>query len=118
MSAITFHYDTFQLSIFLIISVLIISFVLVVSVVLIVSVILIVLVLVLVVLVVLVVFVVLFVIHNFTSRLRFENSFCSLSKTIPITLNESLEKFCNSKESFYAVNKKRVVAHNGAGKTY
>lgn len=115
MSAITFHYDTFQLSIFLIVSVLIISFVLIVFVVLIVSVILIVLVLVL---VVLVVFVVLFVIHNFTSRLRFENSFCSLSKTIPITLNESLEKFCNSKESFYAVNKKRVVAHNGAGKTY
>lgn len=80
MSAITF-FVSFQLSIFLVV-----SFVLIVSVpvisVLVVFVVLIVLVLV--VLVVLVVSVLL-VVHNFTSSLGFENSFCSLSKTIPVS---------------------------------
>ena len=69
MSAITF-FVSFQLSIFLVV-----SFVLIVSV-LVVFVVLIVLVLVV---------SVLLVVHNFTSSLGFENSFCSLSKTIPVS---------------------------------
>ena len=67
----------FQLSIFLVVSFVLIVSVLVVSLVLIISV------LVLVVLVLVVS--VLLVVHNFTSLLGFENSFCSLSKTIPVS---------------------------------
>ena len=76
MSAITFSYATFQLSIFLVI-----SFVLIVSVVLVISILVVFVVLVILVLVVSV----LLVVHNFTSSLGFENSFCSLSKTIPVS---------------------------------
>ena len=64
----------FQLSIFLVVSFVLIVFVLVVSLVLIISV-----------LVVILVVSVLLVVHNFTSSLGFENSFCSLSKTIPVS---------------------------------
>ena len=77
MSAITF-FVSFQLSIFLVVSLVLIVSVPVISV-LVVFVVLIVLVL-----VVLVVSVLL-VVHNFTSSLGFENSFCSLSKTIPVS---------------------------------
>lgn len=65
----------FQLSIFLVV-----SFVLIVSV----PVISILVVFVVLVILVLVVSVLL-VVHNFTSSLGFENSFCSLSKTIPVS---------------------------------
>lgn len=64
----------FQLSIFLVVSFVLIVSVLVVSLVLIISV-----------LVVILVVSVLLVVHNFTSSLGFENSFCSLSKTIPVS---------------------------------
>lgn len=77
MSAITF-FVSFQLSIFLVV-----SFVLIVSVPVI-SVLVVFVVLIVLVLVVLVVSVLL-VVHNFTSSLGFENSFCSLSKTIPVS---------------------------------
>ena len=77
MSAITF-FVSFQLSIFLVV-----SFVLIVSVPVI-SVLVVFVVLIVLVLVVLVVSVLL-VVHNFTSLLGFENSFCSLSKTIPVS---------------------------------
>lgn len=66
----------FQLSIFLVV-----SFVLIVSVVLVISILVVFVVLVILVLVVSV----LLVVHNFTSSLGFENSFCSLSKTIPVS---------------------------------
>ena len=77
MSAITF-FVSFQLSIFLVV-----SFVLIVSVPVI-SVLVVFVVLIVLVLVVLVVSVLL-VVHNFTSSLGFENSFSSLSKTIPVS---------------------------------
>ena len=77
MSAITF-FVSFQLSIFLVV-----SFVLSVSVPVI-SVLVVFVVLIVLVLVVLVVSVLL-VVHNFTPSLGFENSFCSLSKTIPVS---------------------------------
>ena len=78
MSAITF-FVSFQLSIFLVV-----SFVLIVSVILVISVLVVFVVLIVLVLVVLVVSVLL-VVHNFTPSLGFENSFCSLSKTIPVS---------------------------------
>ncbi len=82
MSAITF-FVSFQLSIFLVV-----SFVLIVSVILVISVLVVFVVLIVLVLVVSV----LLVVHNFTSSLGFENSFCSLSKTIPVSSDRKLRK--------------------------